>query len=271
MLAGLLQRPESLSPRRHPKRALERRNHVLRRMVEVGYLTPEQSAEAQQRPLDLPPPQGPNDLAPYFVEEVRRWLQNRYGTSSLYTGGLSVRTTLDPRLQEIANRALDGGLRELDKRQGWRGPIGKIPEGEDPTSWASPDWESGLVYGKVYDGLIVTVSKKTAEVRVGRHTGLLGKKEIKWTGQTSPAKIFTAGDLVRIRLFDPEDTGQTRMALEQEPAAQAAIVILEPSTGAVKAMIGGFDFERSEFNRAIQATRQTGSAFKPLVYASLQI
>ena len=141
-LAGLLQRPEALSPRRHPERAVERRNYVLRRMVEVGSLTAEEASATIATPLDAPPPDGQGNLAPYFVEEVRRWLQARYGSSSLYTGGLTVRTTLDPGLQEIANRAVEMGLRELDKRQGWRGVSERAPEGEAAAIFARLEAEA---------------------------------------------------------------------------------------------------------------------------------
>jgi penicillin-binding protein 1A len=269
-LAGLLQRPEALSPKRHPERALERRNYVLRRMVEVGFLTPEESDAARSTPLETTRRDGRDDLAPYFVEEVRRWLQERYGSSSLYTGGLTVRTTVDPALQDIANRAVDLGLRQLDKRQGWRGVARRVPDGEDLATWASPEWTGDLELeiGRVHDGVVIEVSPERARVRVGIHTGTLGAEAIAWTGKEDPDALVDVGDIVRVHLSGLADDGSAELTLDQEPLVEGAMVVLDPSSGAVRALVGGHDFERSEYNRAIQASRQTGSAFKPFVYAA---
>ena len=267
-LAGLLQRPEALSPKRHPERALERRNYVLRRMLEVGYLTPDDANSAQSTPLETTRRDGRDDLAPYFVEEVRRWLQQRYGSSSLYTGGLTVRTTVDPALQAIANRAVDLGLRRLDKRQGWRGVAGRIPEGEDPATWSSPTWVGEPEIGRVHDGVVVELSQDSARVRVGPYAGTLGAEEVAWTGKKVPAALIDVGDIVRVHLSGLQDDGSAELTLDQEPLVEGAMVVLDPSSGAVRALVGGLDFERSEYNRAIQASRQTGSAFKPFVYAA---
>ena len=269
-LAGLLQRPEALSPKRHPERALERRNHVLRRMVENGSLDAEHAAAAQALPLDETAGRDDRgDLAPYFVEEVRRWLQARYGSSDLYTGGLTVRTTLDPRLQEVANEALAFGLSELDRRRGWRGVPARVPAGSDPAQWEAPGWSRGLAVGRVHDGVVLEAGARTARVRVGPYTGQLGAEAIAWTGASSPGKLLHAGDIVRVRLLDPDPgQGSAHLELEQEPEVEGALIAIDPTTGAVRALIGGHDFARSEYDRAIQASRQTGSAFKPFVYAA---
>jgi len=267
-LAGLLQRPESLSPRRHPDRARDRRNYVLGRMVAEGHLSPEAAAEAAEIPLTTTQRDGRGDLAPYFVEEVRRWLQGRFGTSSLYTGGLSVRTTLDPVLQEFANRAVDRGLRELDKRQGWRGVAARLPAGEDPATWTAPAWGETIETEAIHDGVVVEVSREAATVRVAGLTGSLGPEQIAWTREKRPDRLLKVGDLVRVRLAGIREDGAADLQLEQKPAVEGAMVVLEPATGAVRALVGGLDFERSEYNRAIQANRQTGSAFKPFVYAA---
>jgi penicillin-binding protein 1A len=266
-IAGLIQRPEALSPFKDPARALDRRNFVLRRMVDEGYLDEGAAAEALARPLDMAPEHRQESAAPYFVEEVRRWLQGEYGTSSLYKEGLEVATTLDPRLQDIANRAMDSGLRQLDRRQGWRGATSRVPEGEDPGTWQSPSWAGGIRVGEVQDGVVVAVDARAARIRVGEREGLLGPKEIEWTRKQRPNALLEIGDVVRVRVVS--DEGQRlELTLEQEPIAEAALVALDPTTGAVLALVGGFDFARSEFNRATQARRQTGSAFKPFVYAA---
>ena len=267
-LAGLLQRPEALSPFRHPERALDRRNHVLRRMVEVGFLTPQEFRESEAAAVDVQRQAGREDIAPYFVEEVRRWLQGRYGSSSLYTAGLTVRTTLDPRLQVIANRAVEHGLRALDKRQGWRGASETVPEGEEPAEWELAAWEDELEEGGVHVGVVISVSGSRAHVRVGPYTGSLGPEQIAWTGEESAGSLMQAGDIVQVRLLRGREDGSADLELEQEPEVEGALVVLDPTSGAVRALVGGLDFGRSEFDRAMQASRQTGSAFKPFVYAA---
>jgi len=268
MLAGLIQRPESLSPLRNPDRATERRGHVLRRMVDAGYLTEAQAAEAARAPLGLAAPRASAGGAPYFVEEVRRWLQAQYGSSQLYREGLEVETTLDPRLQDAANRAVDEGLRELDRRQGWRGVSERVPDGADPRVWEAPGWDAGLHAGDVADAVVVDERGDRVSVRVGAHECELGPDEIAWTGARSAARLLDPGDIVQVRLVDLEAGGRARLALEQRPAVQVALVALEPASGAVRALVGGFDFATSEYDRAIQARRQTGSAFKPFVFAA---
>jgi penicillin-binding protein 1A len=267
-LAGLLQRPEALSPRRHPERALERRNHVLRRMVEVGLIDAARSAAAQATPLETARRLGRGDLAPYFVEDVRRWLQARYGSESLYTGGLTVRTTVDPRLQEIANRAVEWGLRELDKRQGWRGVTERVPDDADPTTWEPPGWTPEPAVGGVHPAVVLAVTAERAEVRVGTLAGALTAEDVEWTRKARLDALLEVGDVVQVRLTGVAEDGRAAMALEQQPVVEGAMIVLDPTTGAVRALVGGLDFERSEYNRAIQATRQTGSAFKPFVYAA---
>jgi len=268
LLAGVIQRPESLSPFKHPERAMKRRNHVLRRMVEEGLLDDRSAALAEQEPLGVSQRRGSEQIAPYFVEEVRRWTQEKYGSSSLYREGLEVRTTLDPQLQRYANEAMDFGLRQLDKRQGWRGVTRRVPDDADPAQWSPESWAAGLELGRVVDGVVIAVDKDGATVRVGPYTGTLGPEQIEWTRESDPRQLLRSGDVIRVRLEQVADETAARLSLEQEPAVEAAIVAIEPATGAVRALVGGFDFERSEWDRAIQSRRQTGSAFKPLLYAA---
>lgn len=267
-IAGLIQRPESISPYRNLQRALKRRNFVLRRMAEEGYLTESVASDAAGLPLEVAKQRRQENPAPYFVEDVRRWLQQEFGSSSLYKEGLEVRTTLDPELQRIANRAMDVGLRQLDRRQGWRGVTRRVQKGDDPSTWTSEVWEYGIDPDEVYDAVVMSVAPDQAQVRVADYVGSLGPKQVEWTGKSRPADLFAAGDIIRVRVLAIDGEGQAEFSLEQEPLAEAALVAIDPATGEVLAMTGGFDFERSEFNRATQAKRQTGSAFKPFVYAA---
>ena len=265
-LAGLIQRPTSLSPISHPDRALSRRNHVLGRMAEVGYLTRAQADTLIPEPLSPTRPPRSTNVAPHYVEEVRRWLQKIYGSSSLYRSGLEVQTTLDPRLQQIANHAVEYGLRRLDRRQGWRGDLPRIPEA-DRTEWTSPDWDLPLEIDRVVDGLVESVTSDSATLRLRDLSGTLLLKDADWSGAKKLTAILAVGDVVRVRVLTIAE-GHATLGLEQRPLTEVSLVALDPRTGAVKALVGGFDFERSEFNRAIQAKRQTGSAFKPLVFAA---
>jgi penicillin-binding protein 1A len=268
LLAGLIQRPEGLSPFKSPERSVKRRNHVLDRMVEAGYLTPQAARDAQAARLVATHSAEPADLAPYFVEEVRKAVQAKYGEEAVYQAGLEIRTTLDPRLQALANDALDRGLRSLDKRQGWRGAPGRVPAGADPRSFEPSSWKAGVRVGEVSDGVVQGIESGRARVRVGPYTGFLGKEAIAWTGRSSPASLLKPGQIVRVRVLSQEGADRAALSLEQEPKVEAALVAIDPATGGVRALIGGFDFGRSEFDRAIQARRQAGSAFKPIVYAA---
>jgi penicillin-binding protein 1A len=266
LLAGLVQRPSGLSPFRHPGRAVKRRNVVLKRMLDEGYVDEATAARAQAAPLALSTRRESDDLAPYFVEEVRRWLQRTYGDAALYEQGLEVRTTLDPRLQAAANEAVDRGLRTLDKRQGWRRAPSRGPRGEDPDTWTPDSWKVGVRPGGVVEGVVVASSRDAATVRAGSFTGRLDRKAVAWTGKRSVSDVVRRGDVVHVRVGRGADAA--KFSLEQEPRAEAALVAIDPRTGAVKALVGGFSFGRSEFDRAVQARRQTGSAFKPFVYAA---
>ncbi len=268
LLAGVIQRPEGLSPFRNAERASKRRNHVLDRMAEEGYLSPARAKAAQREPLRLSPWRESADLAPYFVEEVRRHLQAKYGDESLYRSGLEVRTTLDPRLQSLANAAMDAGVRELDKRQGWRGVKVRVPEGASPETWEPPSWRDGVKPGEVVDAVVLGVSQAHARLRAGPFTATLGPDEIAWTGRTYASSLLKRGDVVRVRVAPGKRGGEPALLLEQEPRVEAALIAIEPATGAVRALIGGFDFRKSEFDRAMQARRQCGSAFKPFVFAA---
>ncbi len=268
LLAGIIQRPEGLSPLKFPARALSRRNYVLGRMVEERYIGPAEAEAARRIPIETRAHLDPVALAPYFIEDVRRLLQAKYGEEAIYRSGMEIRTTLDARLQEIANRAVDRGLRQLDKRQGWRGVLSRVPAGVSPDDWKPPAWAEGVREGDVTDGVVVSVSGATARVRVGDAVGSLGKDELAWTRRAIPGALLRAGDVIRVRVAKITASGNAALELEQEPLAEAALVAIHPQSGEVRALVGGFDYERSEFDRATQALRQTGSAFKPFVFAA---
>jgi penicillin-binding protein 1A len=270
MLAGLIQRPESISPFKNPERAQRRRNHVLNRMVQVGYLSPADAERARTSPLPVPEEIGAGLSAPYFIEDVRRWLKSKWGDESLYRSGLSVHTTLDPRAQQIANTAVEAGLRDLDKRQGWRGPRNHIDLDEEGAleSFVSESWAGKLEPGRIVESVVVAVDRSSARVRVDHHEAVLPEDGYKWTSNPRADRLFSVGDIIDVRLATLSETESWTVTLEQEPEVEAALIAIDPSNGEILALVGGFDFKRSEFNRATQARRQTGSSFKPFVFAS---
>jgi penicillin-binding protein 1A len=269
LLAGLVQRPEAYSPIRAPERATNRRNVVLRRMVEEKKLDRDTATAAIKSPVVVAKVQDEDVIAPYFVEEVRRYLDATYGEVALYQEGLEVYTTLDPALQRAANQAVFDGLRALDKRRGWRGvPRNLIKEKEDPARFTHATWMKPPMVGRQRWGVITEVGKKDAAVRLGEWTAHVDAAGVKWTNK-SIEKLFKVGDLAPF-LVQKIDEGKKTLtvALDQEPDAESALLVLDPSNGEVRALVGGWDFNRSQFDRATQSYRQAGSAFKPFVYAA---
>ena len=269
LLAGLVQRPEAYSPLRKPDLATRRRNHVLGRMLAEGYITPELARSARSEQYQRIRPREESDLAPYFVEEVRRYLDRTYGEVALYQEGLEVYTTLDPAMQKAANQAVSRGLRAVDKRQGFRSILTNILR--DPKqpleTYRHPDWVRPLEVGDLVHGLVTHVDRKAATVKVGDFEGLIGAAEIQWTRATSPASILRAGDVTLFQVHELDRDGRrVKLSLDQEPAVEGSLLALDPATGEVKALVGGYDFGRSEFDRVMQSFRQPGSAFKPFVY-----
>jgi penicillin-binding protein 1A len=276
LLAGLPRTPTGYSPLLYPERARQRRNQVLAAMRENGKITEEEYRQARAAPLILNIQRWSNNIAPYFVEDVRLFLEKKYGTEVVQEKGLRVYTTLNVRLQRLAEQALRNGLEAFDKRHGWRGPVENIlknpptlPDGLLATleTYSHPDWKKPLQPGSLLHGLVLEVKPEYALVRFGELTARVTKPDFAWTGKSSPADVFTRGD---VDLFlVKEIKGQTlHVTLNQRPAVQGALVAIENSSGAIKAMVGGYDFEESKFNRARQAARQAGSSFKPYVYAA---
>ncbi len=269
VLAGIPQRPSALSPYRRPDLVLARRDYVLRRMREEAFITEKEYRQASAQPLQVVPRRKKSPLAPYFAEEVRRYLERQYGSEGLLRKGLQVETTLDPVIQRAAAAALRSGLLALDQRKGWRGPIFHV-EGDDLEnyrldSWGGPEPRPG----DWIQGLVLSVGRRAARVRLPNGTYELGAEGIQWTRKSDPRHLLRPGDVAWFRL-EPAEEGRTSptLFLEQEPELEAALVVLESSSGAVHALVGGWSFERSSFNRATQARRQVGSAFKPFVYGA---
>lgn len=268
LLAAVIRGPR-YSPLLHPERALARRNLVLRRMAEEGKITPETARMASQKPLDLQVQSARDELAPYFVEEVRQYLERKYGTEAVHERGLRVYTTLNVEMQRAANRALRDGLHAYERRQGWRGGLVNILEEKLGTldQYRHEDWRRPLRVGDYVTALVMEVGPRSASLRIGPYRAQLTADGVAWTGRRSPRQLLKVGDLATVRIVALEGQ-QAQVELEQKPRVQGALVAIENTTGAVKAMVGGYSFEESKFNRATQALRQAGSSFKPYVYVT---
>jgi penicillin-binding protein 1A len=290
ILAGLPQAPSRYSPYSHYQRAMERQKYVLGRMLEEGYITTAEYEQAVAEEVAIKPRlNNLLDVTAYFNEQVRRYLEERYGTEELYTGGLQVETSINLKMQQAAQQAVKQNLRDHDKRQGYRGPTEVLDETaqallidkqlkqftDEPLTVGS--YSQAIVSGRDGDNLLC---------RIGDKNGVISIEESQWAGQievveadseasgnlddegkkTTKTKL-PIGAVIDVRVDDP-DSDPLKLSLEQEALAQAALIALDPYSGQIKAMVGGYDFEKSQFNRAIQAKRLTGSAIKPIIYAA---
>ncbi len=292
-LAALPKAPSTLHPFRQRERAVERRNYVIDRMVENGYVKAEEGETAKKAPLAVTArPTGSHIFAgEYFAEEVRREIYDRYGEKKLYEGGLSVRTTLDPKLQQLARKALVDGMIRYDERHGYRGPVQKLD--------ISGDWGVKLADVKALSDIgwkmAVVLETSDQSARIGfqpprepggavvreRRVGIIPLDGVKWAKAASgpqrgrvPSKVnqvLEPGDVIYVEPLgakDAKDGQEVQYRLRQIPEVSGAITVMDPWTGRVLAMVGGFSFDQSQFNRATQALRQPGSSFKPFVYAA---
>jgi penicillin-binding protein 1A len=271
MIAAIIQAPERLSPFVDPKRTIARRNYVLQRMAEEKYLTREQADEFSARPIVLlgqPTPE--RSVAPYFVEDIRKALEAEYGAKALYEAGLSVQTTLDAELQEIANAALDRGLRRLDKRRTtYRRPRRNVlAEGHTLDRFMTDRWKEPILVSDIVPALVIDVEDTGARLRIGSQEARLTKPGFGWTRRTSATQLFKPGDLIEVQATKMSGPTIEEVSLEQTPLVEGALVAIDNRTGQIRAMVGGLSFARSKFNRATQAKRQLGSAFKPIVYTA---
>ncbi|MGH9748603.1 MAG: penicillin-binding protein 1A [Candidatus Polarisedimenticolia bacterium] len=270
LLAGLVQRPEAYSPVRAPDRARNRRNVVFGRMVDEGKLDEAAAEQAMLVPVEVARIQEEENIAPYFVEEVRRYLDAKYGEVTLYQEGLEVHTTLDLAAQKGANEAVWNGLRALDKRQGFR-PIQQnvLKDGGDLESFEVSAWSKAPIAGKLRPGLVTEVGRKTGTVKLGEYRAAIGPEAIEWTRKSAPNQVLKVGDVAPfLVLAIDEEKKELKVTLDQEPLVEGALIAIDPENGEIKALVGGYDFNRSQFDRAVQANRQAGSAFKPFVFTA---
>lgn len=275
LLAGLPKAPSRFSPLQNFKAARDRQRYVLQQMTNAGFISEEEAKRIYAQPLQLAKPKRwtLEDMN-HFTEEVRRQVQARYGRDMLYKEGLKIYTTLDLNAQKAAQKAIDQGLRELDKRHTkYRGVHANIPKEEWPQARKALARDNGgLEAGKIVTGLVQSFSEKTGlcTVDLGEIQAQLPKSGWEWTGASMKraSRLFRPGDVIRVRLQKQEKDSLWTVSLEQDPGAEGALMAMDPSTGRVICMVGGRDFQKSQFNRATQAARQPGSAFKPIVYAA---
>ncbi|MBI3608891.1 MAG: PBP1A family penicillin-binding protein [Nitrospirae bacterium] len=283
-IAGLPKAPSNYSPYFYPERAKARQGVVLRRMLDEKFVTDAEFRQAYQEDLYFARYQAPEEIAPYFLESLRQQLTATYGEEMVYKGGLNVYTTLNIDMQKAAVEAVREGLRAIDKRQGYRGPLGHVKLNEDsrvPKTSARP--VSQIQLGEIVEGTVVKLSAQRATVAVAGASGILAIEDAAWARKrllppdfrtaevrsaASLSHLFAVGDRILVRVIRREPDGKLALALEQEPVVEGALVAVDPRTGGIRAMVGGYDFKRSEFNRAVSARRQPGSAFKPIIYAA---
>ena len=287
LLAGLAQAPSRDDPIKHFNRAKLRQKYVLERMKDEGFINDKHFKEALKTKLTITSEkeQYPKN-APYFLEHIRQRIERKYGRHLLYKGGLKVYTTVNLKMQEAAKKAIKKGLYELDKREGFRSPTRRfIFSGEEKLNEPKPEIVSKnpLEIGTITQGTVIKVDSINKEtlVQIEDKKGILPLSNMKWARMVDPEKayfesklqdpadVLTPGDIITVKIIKKsKDFPELILSLEQAPEAQAALLCLEAKTGYVKAMVGGLDFSKSQFNRATQARRQPGSAFKPITYAA---
>ncbi len=303
MIAGILRGPTVYNPYTYPENTLSRRNHVFDRMVAEGYLTQAEAEEVKAKPLNvLPRHRETTEFAAYFNEEVRRYLMENYGDAAVYKKGLKVYTTLNPAYQRYAEEELLSWIRVLDKRQGWRGVERnlleeglasleeidpEVVENWPPFTWMKPSLEEK----QIVEALVLSVEEEEATVRIKDHAASLKMDDATktWTKTGNLRDLIKEGDVIHVSIqsieektadeenidqenINQEDANQKnieiQVSLDQEPLLEGAFLAVEPQTGQIKAMIGGYSFRKSEWNNATQALRQAGSSIKPLLYTA---
>ncbi len=269
VLAALPKAPNYYSPINNPERCLRRRNLVLDNMVEDGRITKDEGELAKRRPLKLTLQTGSNWLAPYFVEEIRRYLERKYGSDEVHSGALRVYTSLNMDLQAAANQAVLDGVAAYERRHGWKGKLKNvIAMGNTLDGYENPDWDQPIGPNSYVHALVTAVNDKAATLKLGRYSATITAAEMKWTGRKRPIEILSTGDIAYVKVLSLADP-VAKLQLEQDSGAQGALLAIDNSTGDIKAMVGGRDFDESKFNRATQALRQVGSSFKPYVYTAV--
>lgn len=268
-LAGLPKGPVAYSPVLYPHRCLRRRNLVIDEMESDGVITHKQAEAARNAPLGLNISEPDQSIAPWFQEDVRRELEKRFGTAEVHEAGLRIQTTLDLNLQKVANQAVEDGLAAYERRHGWKGHLENVLAGgmklED---YRHPDWATTAHPGDYVHAVVTRVLPSQIQARVGNQRIEMLPEDWAWTGQRDAEDLVRPGDIIYVHLSQTGTGGTERAALEQDSGAQAALLAVDNITGDVLAMVGGRDFQLSQFNRATQSERQVGSSFKPYVYAT---
>jgi len=274
LLAGLPKGPVAYSPLLNPEKALRRRNLVLTEMESDKVITKAQANAARGAPLGLRIAQPEMSVAPWFIEEVRRELEKQFGAEEVHEAGLRVDTTLDLDLQQAANHAVLDGLAADERRRGWKGAAQNvITQGLDPDEYKHPDWTMKLHPGDYVHALVTSVLPLQIRARAGNLTIVITPEDWKWTGQAHGDDLVKPGDVIYVHLaedkggFVMEGTAR-KAALEQDTGLQGSLMAIDNTSGDVLAMVGGRDYSLSQFNRATQSERQTGSSFKPYVYTT---
>ncbi|NOY69434.1 MAG: PBP1A family penicillin-binding protein [Deltaproteobacteria bacterium] len=287
VLAGLPRAPSRYSPYLYPQRAKERQIYVLNRMVAEGFIDNLEASEAINTPIDVKSRKNWfSENVPYYAEEVRREIENKYGSNALYSEGLSVYTNVNIEMQKEARKSIKEGLNALDKREGYRGPLKHIKKEEIETfilSMKSLEDKDVIHKGMITKGIVTGIDDKKGKVYVtiGKGEGIISVKDMRWARKPDPeipygrvfikrpGDVLNTGDLILVRLKKWDEKRKIwELSLEQIPEAQSALICIETGTGNIKAMVGGRDYLKSQFNRAVQSRRQPGSAFKPIIYAA---
>jgi penicillin-binding protein 1A len=269
LLAGLPKGPVGFSPVLYPEKALRRRNLVLTEMENDKAITHQQAEAARNAPLGLHIAQPEMSVAPWFQEAVRQELEKKFGSEQVHEAGLKVQTTLDLDLQQTANRAVVDGLATYERRKGWTGKLENIVDkGGDLSTYKHPDWAVKQRPGDYVHAMVTRDMPLEIHARVGSEEVVLLPEDWKWTGERYGSELVKPGDIIYVHLTDAMEGRERRAQLEQDSGAEGSLMAIDNSTGDVLAMVGGRDYALSQFNRATQSERQTGSSFKPYVYTA---
>ncbi|WP_317891733.1 penicillin-binding protein 1A [Acidicapsa acidisoli] len=269
LLAGLPKGPVAYSPLLNPEKALRRRNLVLTEMENDRVITKQQADAARSAPLGLHIAQPEMSVAPWFVEEVRRELEKQFGAEEVHEAGLRVETTLDVDLQQVANHAVEDGVATYERRRGWKGvKQNLITQGIDTESYRHPDWVMKVKDGDYVHALVTSVLPLEIRARVGNMPIVMTPEDWKWTGQAHGDDLVKPGDVIYVQLAPGMEGTAHKATLEQDSGAEGSLMAIDNTSGDVLAMVGGRDYAVSQFNRATQSERQTGSSFKPYVYTT---
>ena len=273
LLAGLPKGPVAFSPLMYPEKAIRRRNLVLTEMEDDKAISHQEAERARSAPLGLHIAQPEMSVAPWFQEEVRQELEKRFGTEQVHEAGLKVQTTLDLDLQLTANKAVADGLAVYERRKGWVGKLENVssnvanPE-TDLKDYKHPDWAVKIKPGDYVHAMVTSDLPMEIHARAGNENIVLLPEDWKWTGARSGSELVKPGDIIYVHMGDAMEGRMHRATLEQDSGAEGALMAIDNTTGDVLAMVGGRDYALSQFNRATEAERQTGSSFKPYVYTA---